>query len=228
MENKCPHCGKPMPKSSAFCMYCMHAINERETPPVFQKSSKKGSLILCCFLLFFLLCGSISFALTYHRKPKPATTVSQTVSVSETKTEQEVIQSTTKKKKMKEETSTSSPTTQAQVTTQKPTETSTAKAPTTSSNQVLINNGVLSDYPLTKTDSVYSIPYAVTHIVDNAFHGNPYLRTLKFSKRSNLHCNWSNLFASLPNLETIYIYTGTNADTEGMQYFDGEIIYYYD
>ncbi len=109
-------------------------------------------------------------------------------------------------------------------------ETTAKKEKTTKkeSTAVVIKNGVLLKYPAARKSSSYTIPYGVTSISKNAFETNRYLKTLKFSKRENLKCDWNNLFSALPNLKTIYIYAGTSADTEGMQYFGGEIIYYYD
>lgn len=231
MENKCPHCGKPMPKSSNFCMHCMRGLDERDAPCVSGKSGKKSSLILCAVLLIIALGGSAAFASAHRNKSKQVTTLSQALTTSATtqtaSQNTTAAPSTTKKQKAQKQTSTTAPSTQAQVVTQAPPPTTT-QAPTTASNQVVISDGVLTDYPNTKQDSFYTIPYSVKSIANGAFHGNTYLRTLKFSKRTNVACNWSSLFASLPNLETIYIYTGSSADTQGMQYFDGEIIYYYD
>lgn len=155
-------------------------------------------------------------------------------SATETATQATTAKTTTAKKAAtKKETKTTAATTEAAAVTQAQTQPQTTQAPatkaaTTASNAVSISSGTLSDYPNTKQDSFYAIPYGVSTIATGAFHGNAYLRTLKFSKRANLNCNWSNLFANLPNLSTIYIYAGTSADTQGMQYFDGEIIYYYD
>ena len=87
---------------------------------------------------------------------------------------------------------------------------------------------MLKKYPSSRKSSSYTVPYEVKEISKDAFKDNKYLKTLKFSKRADLKCNWDNLFASLSGLETIYIYAGTSADTQGMQFFTGEIVYYYD
>ena len=86
---------------------------------------------------------------------------------------------------------------------------------------------MLVSYPSSRKDRSYTVPSTVTKINSGAFR-NSYLETLTFSKRQSLDCDWAELFAGLPNLKTIYIYTGTDADTVGKQYFNGEIIYYYE
>ena len=236
MENKCPHCGAQLPKSSAFCMHCMQGIYEKEVVPAPQKKSKKSAMIILIALLAIGICSGIAYAAVHRRAIGEQTTVSTSVSTSaatsETQAQTTTKQTTTKKKKKKKKTTTKAQTTAAPDTAaaQPATEATqpATQAPATQNTQVLISGSVLTDYPNTRRDSSYTIPYEVSSISGGAFHGNPYLRTLRFSKRANLSCNWSSLFANLPNLETIYIYTGTTADTQGMQYFDGEIIYYYD
>lgn len=240
MENKCPHCGKPLPKASSFCMYCMHGIHEREIVLKPEKMHKRSVMIILISLLFIILGGSIAFVLIYGKSAKEETTLTASTatvtSATETATQATTAKTTTAKKAAtKKETKTTAATTEAAAVTQAQTQPQarqapapTTKAATTASNAVSISGGTLSDYPNTKQDSFYAIPYGVSTIATGAFHGNAYLQTLKFSKRANLNCNWSNLFANLPNLSTIYIYAGTSADTQGMQYFDGEIIYYYD
>lgn len=83
-------------------------------------------------------------------------------------------------------------------------------------------------YPQTKSDSRYNVPSNVTSINRNAFNGNAYLKTIKFSKRVQLYVDWKNIFSdnNLKNLETIEVYPGTDADLKGIKYFNGEIIYY--
>ena len=237
LENKCPHCGQPLPKSSAFCLHCMQGLHDKDVPTASDNKRKKGAVILCLLLLLFALSGSVAFALTRHARSASVTEAPQTASttiapVTAATTTQPTgadVQTTTEKQTKKETTNaTTAPTATTQENTTQAAPQTTKAPETTASNQVIISGSVLSDYPNTRRDSSYTIPYGVTSIANNAFHGNPYLRSLKFSKRTNVSCNWSNLFASLPNLERIYIYTGTTADTQGMQYFDGEIIYYYD
>ena len=241
MENNCPHCGKPLPKASSFCMYCMHAIHEKDIAPKPRKKRKRSVMIAFISLLIIILSGSIAFVLIRNKPVKAETSVrvsttavtivtqsaTQTTTAKKTTAKKETA---TKKKKAAKKETTTAPTEAAVVTQPQPqtTQAPATRAATTASNAVNINGGTLSDYPNTKQDSFYAIPYEVSSIATGAFHGNAYLRTLKFSKRATLSCNWSNLFANLPNLTTIYIYAGTTADTQGMQYFDGEIIYYYD
>lgn len=95
-----------------------------------------------------------------------------------------------------------------------------------STNSVVYNDSTLVYYPSAKTNSEFTIPNYVTKIEKNAFKSNKYLESIKFSKNESFNCDWKNLFSSLENLNTIIIYAGTNADLIGMQYFDGEIVYY--
>lgn len=240
MENKCPHCGQPMPKSSSFCMHCMQSIYEKDYQLKQNKKSNKNAVIICVLAAVIAVSGILAFVIIRHKKasenllPVSAVSTSATETSAQLTTTQKAPETTTKKaakKKTKKEKKKA--TTAAQTTVVKEIIYETAPKPTkapstTASNKVVINGGVLSDYPNSKKDSSYTVPYSVTSISSGAFHGNTHLKSLKFSKRTNLSCNWSNLFANLPNLEKIYIYTGTSADTQGMQYFDGEIIYYYD
>ena len=247
MENKCPHCGKPLPKASSFCMYCMHAIHEKDIAPKPRKKRKRSVMIALISLLIIILSGSLAFVLIRNKPVKTETSVrvsttavttvtqsaAQTTAAPKTTAKKETAtkkETTAKKKTTAKIVTTAAPTEAATVTQPQPqtTQAPATRAATTASNAVSINGGTLSDYPNTKQDSFYAIPYGVSTIATGAFHGNAYLQTLKFSKRANLNCNWSNLFANLPNLSTIYIYAGTSADTQGIQYFDGEIIYYYD
>ena len=239
LENKCPHCGKEMPKSAAFCMHCMRAREEKKIQLKPPKKSNKKVLILCACALAVALTAAALWIALGHKQEQAVNTVEPAVSstaasaATTAPTTQKQTSSTKKKAKTTKEQTTKKDTTQATAAEQPPQNTpaqpaTRAPATTAASTDVVIDGSALTDYPNTKTDSSYTIPYAVSSISSGAFHGNPYLRTLKFSKRTNVSCNWSNLFANLPNLETIYIYTGTSADTQGMQYFDGEIIYYYD
>lgn len=229
-----------MPKSSAFCMHCMRGLDEKDyqfKPP--EKGNKKA-LILCACALAVAIIGTALFLTVGHKKieaegtsaPAPSSTTAAPTTAAATEKPTKTTTKkpkTTKKQTTKKEAATQAPAAQEEAQQYEPAQPAT-KAPETTapSTQVVFDGSVLTDYPNARTDSSYTIPYSVTSIASGAFHGNSYLRTLKFSKRTNLSCNWSNLFANLPNLETIYIYTGTSADTQGMQYFDGEIIYYYD
>ncbi len=94
--------------------------------------------------------------------------------------------------------------------------------------QIVIADGVLKAYPKSKKNTSYEIPYKVKRIENGAFSKNKYLKTLKFSKRMNVKCDYGNLVKSLPNLKTVYIYPGTTADVEGIQYFSGKRVVYYD
>ena len=160
-----------------------------------------------------------------NAQTKPETTATQTTSAPETTTAttttatQPTAESTTKPKK--ETTKATKP----KEKTAKKVKKKTTKA---QSSEIIIENGVLKKYPSSRKSSSYTVPYEVKEISKDAFKDNKYLKTLKFSKRADLKCNWDNLFASLSGLETIYIYAGTSADTQGMQFFTGEIVYYYD
>lgn len=81
-------------------------------------------------------------------------------------------------------------------------------------------------YPAGISKTSYTIPDFVDEISNDAFKGNTKIKKLRFSNNENFKCDWKNLFKSLENLESIVVYSGTPADTSGIQYFDGEIIYY--
>ena len=239
MDNKCPHCGQPMPKSSSFCMHCMQITYEKDFQLQQNKKSNLSAIIICILAIIVLLSGIFAIVTIKHKRAVKQTSVKASISTTKPDTQatiQKATQTTTsatkkqtpKKQKPKKKVTTSPPTTIIEEIIYETAPQTTKAPPTTASNKVVINGSMLSDYPNSKQDSSYTIPYSVTSISADAFHGNTYLHSLKFSKRVNVSCNWSNLFASLPNLEKIYIYTGTSADTQGMQYFDGEIIYYYD
>ena len=51
LENKCPHCGQPLPKSSAFCLHCMQGLHDKDVPTASDNKRKKGAVILCLLLL---------------------------------------------------------------------------------------------------------------------------------------------------------------------------------
>lgn len=118
---------------------------------------------------------------------------------------------------------TTAPTTTQSVTPQ--TSVVTTEKSITEADQIVITGGVLRHYPATATNQSYEIPYGVTKIADNAFSGNKYITSLTFSDRETLDCNYANLFNSLPNLNTIYIYPGTSPDLDGKQYFWGKVVY---
>ena len=220
----------------------MQNIYEKDYQIKQSKKSNKTVIIICVLLAAVVLSGILTFAIIHHKKAvrqaelkastsatttEPTTQVTTTEKATENTTNKAQKKAKTKKKAEKKETSAPQTTIVEEIIYETAPQTTKAP-PTTASNKVVISGSVLSDYPNSKQDSSYTIPYTVTSISSGAFHGNPYLKSLKFSKRTNVSCNWSNLFANLPNLEKIYIYTGTSADTQGMQYFDGEIIYYYD
>ena len=100
----------------------------------------------------------------------------------------------------------------------------TKKKTTTEVLTPTISGSVLKKYPTDKKDSTYEIPYKVKKISRGAFD-NKYITTLKFSSREDVECDYNELFRSMPNLKTIYIYAGTTADLDGKQYFHGKIIY---
>ena len=123
------------------------------------------------------------------------------------------------------ESATTKQNTTAAKTTAAPTTAKNTTAATEPADSIEITNGVLRHYPSGFTASRYTIPKNVTKIANNAFSGNRYITELEFSDREELDCNYANLFASLPNLKTIYIYPGTGPDLEGKNYFTGKVVY---
>ena len=250
MDKKCPHCNRPIPKGSSFCMYCFKNINRLKTPDICKtkRSVKRPLALIACITAIVIAVSTITvFANREHIFE--STTVSTSAQTTVT-TEASALTTSVDKQTTS---TTAKPTTKASTTTTtKVEQTSSAstendddeiisksnvtakqttrrnKITTTKSNKVVIESGVLKKYPSSKSSKSYAIPYNVKKINDNAFEVNTNLTSLKFSKRENLTCNWDKLFSSLPNLRTIYIYPGTSVDTTGMQYFDGEIVYYYD
>lgn len=104
----------------------------------------------------------------------------------------------------------------------------TTKAPkATVPEEVTIKNGVLLAYPSGATASSYTVPYSVTKIAPGAFAKNKYLKTIKFSKREEVECDYSGLVSDLPKLKTVYIYPGTTADLN-INCFNGKKVVYYD
>ncbi len=249
MDKKCPHCNRPMPKGSSFCMYCFRNVNKLKEPDINQsrRNIRPALTVLVAVVLIAITAGSITIAAkSYDSDKTEAQSTAQAATVTEAATQSVSYTETTTEKATSSTTATEKATA---TTTEKTSEEATSetvedvvtqseKALTkkitrkvttaTVSNKVIISSGVLKKYPASKNSASYTIPYDVKKISDNAFEVNRNLKTLKFSKRENLDCNWDKLFSALPNLKTIYIYPGTSADTRGMQYFDGEIIYYYD
>lgn len=250
MEKRCPKCGGYLPKNASFCMHCCNLVSVRTVPANKEIKPKKTKWLILssAIVLLAVVCIIYGNSKTQSNKTVQEHTV---VTVSEfAETSQSTSETTAK-----ETTATTSSTTKAaetvpstvpsteevtsaliiyetaeQTTEQKTTVKTkkTTKKPTGTKQDVEIQNGTLISYPKNKKTSIYTIPYSVKSIKKGAFRGNKYIKKLKFSKRENVKCDWNDLFSSLPNLKTIYIYAGTNADTEGMQYFGGEIVYYYD
>lgn len=232
-----------MPEEASFCLHCFTAFNV--TPLNLSKSGKKSSkIIIAIILIAVIIAVSTSAVVCSHsiKNHKDSTISSPVNSITETEetvneavTEKEssTKKATTEKVSSTENTSKAPSTTEATEkaddtkNTTKPSATkitTTVKATTASS--VIIDGNMLISYPSNKKDSSYTIPDNVKKIANNAFNNNKYITTLKFSKRESVECDWSNLFSNLPNLKTIYVYPGTSADLEGLQYFDGEIVYY--
>lgn len=244
MDKKCPNCGNALPEEASFCMHCFTPLNI--TPLESSKANKEKpkkiivliSLAACVTILFSV------FSHSYNSKSQndnTTTSAKQTTTISTTTTKKaEAVQKTTVANSTTKIISTTASTTAVSTsnqqkttkatTTQTSTKINTTKKSTTikptSPPTVVIEGGTLSNYPSDRTNSSYTIPSSVTKISGDAFNNNKYLKTLKFSKREAVECDWSNLFSNLPNLETVYVYPGTSADLEGLQYFDGEIVYY--
>ena len=252
LGKRCPNCGSDLPEEASFCLDCFTPLNV--TPIITKESSKKqpkGIIYLILAIVFVSALVSVLIVSTTAKKQDNSTTQSTTTAAAMAIKVTTSKQSTTKKTVSTEKstatdstaetesttTSTTESTTKATTTT-KPTTTkkkSTTKAVTTTKRaittektttpSVVINEGTLVSYPPDKTSSTYKIPYNVKKINNNAFN-NKYIKTIKFSKRETVECDWANLFSCLPNLKTVYVYPGTSADLEGLQYFDGEIVYY--
>lgn len=244
MEKKCCNCGEALPEEASFCMHCFTPLNTtslgtNETP---NKKSNKLTKYISAVLCITLFISTITIICFFNSKSGNDTTPSKsdaqtiTVGLSTAKTSEEAKNTTLSNTNAKpssttKKTSTEKSTSQQAATdsTTKTTTTTTKKATTVKTTQeakIVVSNGTLINYPANRTSSSYSIPYDVSKISSNAFNNNEHIRALKFSKRENIECNWSNLFSSLPNLETVYVYPGTSADLEGLQYFNGEIVYY--
>lgn len=258
MENKCPHCGCDLPKSAAFCMHCFSVIAPQSAPYPEKVKRRKftGAVIGLCLLV--LVCSTVTaLALSRQTQPpllssetesifdsdttafpsvtllqengsdapeSTPTTALETIPADSTAAFEQTTAATTTSAVANPAGTTTQQAATTKATTQKST---TAKSEEATPAEVMISDGTLTYYPADKKDRSYTIPYSVSTISRNAFN-NPYLQTLTFSKRERLSCDWENLFAGLPNLKAIYIYAGTDADTQGMHYFDGEIIYYYE
>lgn len=247
MDKKCPNCSNALPEEASFCMHCFTPLN---VTPQELNENKTGNSKKIIVLILFVLCAVIfisTFICVHNSKnhddskyiSTEHTTTINTATTEQTTTKKAVaIQKTTVTKSTTKSTSTS--TTVASTSMQQKTTKATTKQASTKINTtkkattikptspppVVIEGGTLSNYPADRTSSSYTIPNSVTRISGDAFNNNKYLKTLKFSKRETVDCDWRNLFLSLPNLETVYIYPGTSADLEGLQYFDGEIVYY--
>lgn len=240
-EKKCPHCNSAIPEESPYCMHCgkyVTGLRTTKSQPTDTKSKKKktaAALLIALAAIILISSSTIIFASQHKTKPHPTTTA-KIVTTKKTSTATTLKPTTKKKEKVTTTESTTVPTTTT--TTTEPTTTTTTTAPTTkattakptkkkTTTEVLtptISGSVLKKYPTDKKDSTYEIPYKVKKISRGAFD-NKYITTLKFSSREDVECDYNELFRSMPNLKTIYIYAGTTADLDGKQYFHGKIIY---
>lgn len=239
MGKKCCNCGEALPEEASFCLHCFTPLNvvPLESQETINKKSNKYIKYILIVLCGTILISTITIMCFLNSKNGNDTTLSPTdkqavtTGLSTTKTTETTqnttvantdtkVSSTTKQKNTTKST-TQQTTTEKATTTKKATTVKTTQTP-----KIIVSNGTLVNYPNSRTNSSYSIPYNVTKISNNAFNNNKHIKSLRFSKREKVECNWSNLFSSLPNLETVYVYPGTSADLEGLQYFDGEIIYY--
>jgi len=221
-------------------MYCFRQINTLKTPVITQpRRHLKPSLFLLAGLVVSAIIISTITAVAGNDKDSVSTkTPPTTTTVLTTQATTKPTSAATEKNgfasAVVEQASTAVTVSERSESAQEPSETTSQQqttkriTTTTESKEVIITSGVLKRYPAAKSSKSYTVPYQVKRIADGAFEVNTHLTSLKFSKRENLECDWSRLFSALPNLKTIYIYPGTTADTLGMQYFDGEIIYYYD
>ena len=239
MSKKCPHCNQPLPKASSFCLHCFKMVTPlKEVATPKQKSHKKQATAAIILTAIIAVSAISAYAISFDKAKEAVKFDTSAPSVSVMSTKEASVASTTDLTSTTELTTTTEAT-QSEATTEQTSEAAsteqTQPAPavteattraTTISKEIIISSGVLKLYPSARSNSSYTIPYDVTKIADGAFERNTHLKSLKFSKRENLQCNWAKLFSALPNLKTIYIYAGTSADIEGMQYFDGEIVYY--
>lgn len=237
LDKKCPNCGNALPEEASFCMHCFTPLNITSLKPSEAGKNKSKKFIV---LILFALCAVIlisTFICVHNSRSrddaaissdKQATTISP-ITTRQTTTKNAVTTQKTTIAKSTTAKPTSTTTTALQTTKTTTKLTTTKKATTiktTAAPPVIIEGDILTNYPADRTNSSYTIPNSVTKIAVNAFNNNKYLNTLKFSKYEAVECDWENLFSSLPNLETVYVYPGTAADLEGLKYFDGEIVYY--
>lgn len=249
MSKKCPNCNNEMPEEASFCLHCFTLISKPNLSVVEGGSNKltkqKIGISVIAVLLICVLFTVIAFANNANDKivneqtssvanAKSAeistqstehTSVSEALITSDYSLQtSDTTQAQTTNTSTTITTTTPNTTTTTTVTTSKTTK-ATTKITTTVNTDVIFSGSTLISYPQGRKNSSYTIPYKVTKISNNAFD-NDYLKTLKFSKREHIDCDWENLFSSMPNLKTVYVYPGTDADIEGLQYFDGEIVYY--
>lgn len=249
LVKKCPNCGQNIPEEASFCLHCFSPQNVTPIKLIEEKKKKPKAVIfsalialLIITLVTVIICvGGLKNDDNDKGQSTERTTASSTVTTKRqtttkkvSTTENTTVTEITTAKPTSDTTSTehtSTATSTEDISTKKATTklTTTKKATTsekTSSPSVIINGNTLMNYPAERKNTTYTIPYDVTKIANNAFNGNKYIKTLKFSKREMIECDWNNLFSNLPNLEAVYVYPGTSADLEGLQYFDGEIVYY--
>ncbi len=247
MENKCPNCGAELPEEASFCLNCMKPRSI--TPPAQQPAPKKrGRLLPPLLIAVIVIALSATVLRAIALRNEPETTVSAPPSVSQAQAERTTEITTAKDvttaPEATQKATTTAPTTTeatasesttaetttaattALTTTETTTVTTTKKETTTASAEIVYEGSTLIQYPVARTESSYTVPYSVKTIADGAFGKNKNLKTVKFSKREKVNCDWEQLFSSLPNLKTVYVYPGTDADLKGLQYFDGEIVYY--
>jgi hypothetical protein len=250
MAKKCQNCKQELPEEAVFCLHCFKSLNTYSLDDkianeinVKQHPTKSKVICICVIAIVILSIITTSLLVESHNNKVisvNAETVTNNISIAtentKTTVKQDEVNTTTQPTTTTQQTSSTQLTSETQSTTTEQTTLSdttattttkaTTKVTTTVSSKVVIEKNVLVDYPSNKKSESYSIPYSVTKISANAFNNNKYLKSLKFSKQENIDCDFENLFKNLPNLETVYIYPGTNADLEGLKYFDGEIVYY--
>ena len=241
MKNICPHCKAEMPEEASFCLKCMtpRSIEKAEFP---NKKSKTG-IYAAVIISFLVIIATALIIIAYPRsqnltaattnqiqrqavtETNPTTNITKVSStVSTTKATKLTTTETTEK--TSESTQTTEETTETTAETTTETTTVTKKEATTASTKIIYNGDTLVEYPSSRKDKSFTVPYSVKKISNGAFSKNKHLKTIKFSKREKLECDWAKLYSNLPELKTVYVYPGTDADLIGLQYFDGEIVYY--
>ena len=235
MNRKCPHCGEIIPEEAKYCLKCMNYTIELSNPKTIDsinKSNKSRIIIICTSVLIVIAAVAATIIANSSQKLETTTMLSSVSSTAPEPSSSASIKSETTLDKTKSNetytteatTSTTTTTATTTTTTEATTITTTSAKKVTSTPKPIIRNETLISYPAKIKKTSYRIPYKVKSISSNAFN-NKHLKSLYFSERENLDCDWKSLFGGLPNLQTIYIYPGTSVDIEGKQYFQGKIVY---